>query len=211
MEKECKDAKHINMEEDCCCSNKENKNKEEDKGKEEDLEFEEIEKEEIIEDSNEVKIKELEDMKNKLKEENKKLENQMEEIKERLVRTVAEYDNFRKRTAKEKEDLYVSACEDVLKELLPVLDNLERAATVEGSVEDIKKGIEMTVKQFESSLEKLGVEEISTEVAFDPNIHNAVMHVEDSNCGEKEIVEVFQKGYKKGEKVIRYSMVKVAN
>jgi len=215
LEKECKDAKHINMEEDCCCSNKENKNKEEDKGKEEDLEFEEIEKEEIIEDSikdsNEVKIKELEDMKNKLKEENKKLENQMEEIKERLVRTVAEYDNFRKRTAKEKEDLYVSACEDVLKELLPVLDNLERAATVEGSVEDIKKGIEMTVKQFESSLEKLGVEEISTEVAFDPNIHNAVMHVEDSNCEEKEIVEVFQKGYKKGEKVIRYSMVKVAN
>lgn len=211
MEKECKDAKHINMEEDCCCSNKENENKEEDKGKEEDLEFEEIEKEEIIEDSNEVKIKELEDMKNKLKEENKKLENQMEEIKERLVRTVAEYDNFRKRTAKEKEDLYVSACEDVLKELLPVLDNLERAATVEGSVEDIKKGIDMTVKQFETSLEKLGVEEISTEVAFDPNIHNAVMHVEDSNCGEKEIVEVFQKGYKKGEKVIRYSMVKVAN
>lgn len=211
MEKECKDAKHINMEEDCCCSNKESENKEEDKGKEEDLEFEEIEKEEIIEDSNEAKIKELEDMKNKLKEENKKLENQMEEIKERLVRTVAEYDNFRKRTAKEKEDLYVSACEDVLKELLPVLDNLERAATVEGSVEDIKKGIEMTVKQFESSLEKLGVEEISTEVAFDPNIHNAVMHVEDSNCEEKEIVEVFQKGYKKGEKVIRYSMVKVAN
>ncbi|MGO5072624.1 nucleotide exchange factor GrpE [Clostridium sporogenes] len=216
MEKECKDAKHINMEEDCCYSNKESENKEEDKGKEEDLEFEEIEKEEIekeeiIENSNEVKIKELEDMKSKLKEENKKLENQMEEIKERLVRTVAEYDNFRKRTTKEKEDLYVSACEDVLKEILPVLDNLERAATVEGSVEDIKKGIDMTVKQFETSLEKLGVEEISTEVTFDPNIHNAVMHVEDSNCGEKEIVEVFQKGYKKGEKVIRYSMVKVAN
>ncbi|NFN86427.1 nucleotide exchange factor GrpE [Clostridium sporogenes] len=214
MEKECKDDKHINVEEDCCCCNKDSEYKEEDKGKEEDLEFEEIEKEEIIEDtedSNELKIKELEDMKNKLKEENKKLEGQMEEIKERLVRTIAEYDNFRKRTAKEKEDLYVSACEDVLKEVLPVLDNLERAASVEGSVEDIKKGIHMTVKQFETSLEKLGVEEISTEVAFDPNIHNAVMHVEDSNCGEKEIVEVFQKGYKKGEKIIRYSMVKVAN
>ncbi|EJO5347211.1 nucleotide exchange factor GrpE [Clostridium botulinum] len=211
MEKECKDSKHIKMEEDCCCLNKE-----EDKGKEEDLEFEQTEKEELensekIETFNEEKIKELEDMRNKLKKENKKIENQMEELKERLVRTVAEYDNFRKRTAKEKEELYVSACEDVLKELLPVLDNLERAATVEGSVDDIKKGIDMTVKQFETSLEKLGVEQISTEVAFDPNIHNAVMHVEDSNCGEKEIVEVFQKGYKKGDKVIRYSMVKVAN
>ncbi|WP_251861859.1 nucleotide exchange factor GrpE [Clostridium sp. Marseille-Q2269] len=215
MEKRCKDAKDTEMEQDCCCCNEDSDKKVEDEVKE-DLEFEELEEEleksdDSSHDSNEEKIKELEDMKNKLKEENKKLENQLEEIKERLVRTVAEYDNFRKRTTKEKEELYVSACEDVLKEMLPVLDNLQRAATVEGSIEDIKKGIDMTVKQFETSLEKLGVEEISTEVAFDPNMHNAVMHVEDSNLGEKEIVEVFQKGYKKGEKVIRYSMVKVAN
>lgn len=207
MKKQCKDAQDINIkDEDCCCYNKE-----EDKAKEEDLEFEQIESTEDSNECKEEKIKELEDMRNKLKEENKKLENELEEIKERLVRTVAEYDNFRKRTAKEKEELYVNACEDVLKEILPVLDNLERAAIVDGAVEDIKKGIDMTVKQFQSSLQKLGVEQISTEGAFDPNIHNAVMHVEDENLGEKEIAEVFQKGYKKGEKVIRYSMVKVAN
>lgn len=135
----------------------------------------------------------------------------MDTLQDRLVRTVAEYDNYRKRTSKEKEGIYSDACEDVLKEVLPVLDNLERALLADGNIDDLKKGVEMTLKQFNDALEKLGVEEISTKEGFDPNIHNAVMHIEDENFGENEVVEVFQKGYKRGEKVIRYSMVKVAN
>jgi len=147
----------------------------------------------------------------KLTEELSKIENELETLKERFARTLAEYDNFRKRTAKEKEGIYTSACEDILKLILPVLDNLERASSVEGSAEDIKKGIDMTVKQFQEALNKLQVEEISTEEGFDPNLHNAVMHVEDENLGKNAVAEVFQKGYKRGDKVLRFSMVKVAN
>lgn len=143
--------------------------------------------------------------------ENKKLSNELEALKDRLVRTSAEYDNFRRRTAKEKEGIYTDACEDVLKNMLPVLDNLERASTVQGSVDDIKKGIEMTMRQFKDSLEKLQVEEIATDGEFNPNHHNAVMHIDDDSYGKNTIVEVFQKGYKRGDKVLRHSMVKVAN
>lgn len=146
-----------------------------------------------------------------LKEENKKLQEELDSIKDRLLRTVAEYDNYRKRSIKEKENIYIDACEDVLKEMLPVLDNLERALSVEGNAEDLKKGIEMTVKQFNNSLEKLGVEEVDATGEFDPNLHNAVMHAEDESLGKNQIAEVFQKGYKKGSKVLRYSMVKVVN
>lgn len=146
-----------------------------------------------------------------LEEENNKIKNENDALKDRLARTVAEYDNFRKRTAKEKEGIYTDACEDILKELLSVLDNLERAISVEGTVEDLKKGIDMTIKQFNNALQKLNVEEVSSEGEFNPHIHNAVMHVDDSQYGNNQIVEVFQKGYKRGEKVLRYSMVKVAN
>lgn len=146
-----------------------------------------------------------------LKEENKKLQEELDSLKDRLLRTVAEYDNYRKRSIKEKENIYTDACEDVLKDMLPVLDNLERALVVDGSAEDLKKGIEMTVKQFNNSLEKLGVEEVDASGEFDPNLHNAVMHAEDENLGKNQIAEVFQKGYKKGSKVLRYSMVKVVN
>lgn len=156
-------------------------------------------------------IKVLEQEKKALKEENKKFKNELEALKDRLERMASEYDNYRKRTAKEKEGIYDEACEDVLKEMLPALDNLERAVAANGSLEDLKTGIEMTLKQFKDSFEKLGVEEIAIEDGFDPNFHNAVMHVEDDNYKEKQVVEVFQKGYKKGNKVIRYSMVKVAN
>ncbi|MBI6871714.1 nucleotide exchange factor GrpE [Clostridium aciditolerans] len=147
----------------------------------------------------------------KLLDENNKIKNENEALKDRLARLNAEYDNFRKRTSKEKEGIYTDACEDVLKEMLPVLDNLERAISVEGSAEDIKKGIEITIKQFGSALEKLSVEEISNEGEFDPNFHNAVMHIEDDQYEKNQVVEVFQKGYKRGDKVLRYSMVKVAN
>lgn len=156
-------------------------------------------------------INSLKEENKKLSEENSKIKNENDIIKDRLARTSAEYENYRKRTAKEKEGIYTDACEDVLSQMLPVLDNLERAANVEGSIEDLKKGIEMTVRQFNSALEKLNVEEISTECEFDPHIHNAVMHVEEGQFGKNQIVEVFQKGYKRGDKVLRYSMVKVAN
>lgn len=146
-----------------------------------------------------------------LQNENLKLNNEIEALKERLLRTTAEYENYRKRTAKEKEGIYSDACEDVLKEMLPVLDNLERAMSVEGELEDLKKGIDMTLKQFKDSFNKLGIEEISTESGFDPKLHEAVMHVQDESFGPNQVVEIFLKGYKRGDKVIRYSMVKVAN
>ena len=146
----------------------------------------------------------------KLKDENKKLSNELDALKDRLLRLTAEYDNYRKRTAKEKEGIYTDACTDVLKEILPVADNLERALAVEGNVEDLKKGVEMTVKGLLNSLEKLGVEEIDTTNGFDPNVHQAISVVEDANLNTNDVAQVYQKGYKKGEKVIRYSMVTVA-
>lgn len=167
------------------------------------------------EESSEVKEEEekedeMKKFKNR-KEEIKELKEENESLKDKLLRTVAEYDNFRKRTSKEKENIYTEACADVLKEMLPVLDNLERAVSVEGSTEDLKKGIELTINQFTTSFEKLGVQEIASDGEFDPNFHNAVMHVEDENLGKNQVAEVFLKGYKKGDKVLRHSMVKVAN
>ena len=147
----------------------------------------------------------------KIKDENKKLSNELETLKDRLLRLTAEYDNYRKRTAKEKEGIYTDACTDVLKEMLPVADNLERALAADGSIEDFKKGIEMTIKGFQASLEKLGVEEIDTANGFDPNLHQAIMHVQDEELEKNSVAEVFMKGYKRGDKVIRYTMVKVAN
>ncbi|WP_157450849.1 nucleotide exchange factor GrpE [Clostridium sp. ATCC 25772] len=147
----------------------------------------------------------------KIKEENEKLKKEVEELKEKQLRISAEYDNYRKRTIKEKQDVYLNAYEDVLKEMFEVSDNLERALSCDSNLEDLRKGIEMTVKQFNTSLEKLEVEEIDTNGEFDPNYHNAVMHEENDSVGANQIVEVFLKGYKKGEKVLRYSMVKVAN
>ena len=150
------------------------------------------------------KIKALEA---ELAEANKKAE----EINEKYMRMLAEYDNFRKRSAKERESIYGDAYTDALTAILPVLDNLERA---EGctDAEGLSKGLELTLKSFRETLEKLGVKEIEAiGQTFDPNLHNAVFHVEDESFGENEIVEVLMKGYTKGDKVIRYSMVKVAN
>ncbi len=128
---------------------------------------------------------------------------------DKYLRMMAEYDNFRKRSAKEKEGVYADAYSDCIVNLLPILDNLERASKSD-NLDAVKKGLEMTAKAFGDALEKMGVSEVETKV-FDPNFHNAVMHIEDESFGESEIVEVFQKGYCKGDKVIRYAMVKVAN
>ena len=147
----------------------------------------------------------------KQKEENKKLQEELDTTKDRLLRLTAEYDNYRKRTIKEKEGIYSDAYVDVLKEIIPILDNLERAIAADGSVEDLKKGIEMTIKGCQDSFTKLGIEEIDASGEFDPNVHNAVMHIEDENIEKNVIAEVFQKGYKKDDKIIRHTMVKVAN
>lgn len=180
----------------------------EDEQKLEDEEFEELQEDNL---SSEKELEEMKILNGKLKDENEKLKNELDTVKERLLRTVAEYENYRNRTAKEKEGIYSDACTDVLKDILPALDNMERASSIEGSIEDLKKGIDMTVRQFKDSLTKIGVEEIDASGEFDPNVHNAVMHVEDESLGENAIAEVLQKGYKKADKVIRYSMVKVAN
>lgn len=168
---------------------------------------EEVIEKNVVEENNE---EDTLAMARKLKEEKKKLDNELSTLKDRLMRLSAEYDNFRKRTSKEKEGIYTDACVDVLKELVPVLDNLERAVAVDGTVEDLKKGVEMTIKGFQSSLEKLGVEEIDTTTGFDPNFHQAILLVEDENLKTNDVAQVYQKGYKRGEKIIRVSMVTVA-
>lgn len=142
-----------------------------------------------------------------------KLEAELEDIKDQLLRVRAEYANFRTRSAKEKEQTYSNAKGNVLADILPVIDNLERAISLEGSdYEALKKGVEMTLTGLMATLEKLGVEafgEAGDE--FDPNLHNAVMHVDDDSLGENVITDVFQKGYKVGDRVIRPAMVKTAN
>ena len=178
----------------------------------EDLHLEEIKaNDDEPDNSAEEALLDLKHDNNKLLDENKKLSNELDVYKDRLIRTSSEYENFRKRSIKEKEGIYTDACEDVLKNILPVLDNLERAYLVEGSIEDFKKGIEITIRQFQASLEKLQVEEIPTDCGFDPNYHNAVMHINDESIDKNIIVDVFQKGYKRGSKILRHSMVKVAN
>lgn len=176
---------------------------------------EEVENEAEVEVSDDKTVSELKELRKELlvlRDQNQRLENEKSAYADKLLRLSAEYENYRKRTEKEKERIYTDACEDVLKNMLPVLDNLERAVAVEGStVEALKTGVDMTIKQFIDALSKLGIEEIDTENGFDPNLHQAVMHVEDENFGENVVAEVFQKGYKKGEKVIRFTMVKVAN
>ena len=133
------------------------------------------------------------------------------EQNDRYLRMAAEYDNFRKRSAKEKEGIYADAYADALKSILPIIDNLERAVGVEGA-EALSKGLEMTLKGAAEALEKMGVEPFGAEGdIFDPNMHSAMMMVDDENHKEGEIVTVFQKGYRKGDKIIRYAMVTVAN
>ncbi len=136
---------------------------------------------------------------------------ELDELNDRYCRMIAEYDNFRKRTAKEKEGIYSDAYADAVENLLPVLDNLERA-TAYSDAATVVKGVVMTLNGAQEVFSKMGIEAFGAAGdQFDPNLHNAVMHIEDEEYGEQVIVEVFQKGYKRGDKVIRYAMVKVAN
>lgn len=143
-----------------------------------------------------------------------KLNAQLAEEHDKYMRLYAEYDNFRRRSAKERDGIYADAYSDALVQILPIIDNLERAVQFSANDPDspMAKGIELTIKSCVEALNKMGVYEIEAlGKPFDPNFHNAVMHVDDESFGENEIVEVFMKGYVKGDKVLRFSMVKVAN
>lgn len=174
--------------------NKKNKAEKPEEKKAENAEAEEVNAEETVAEEN-------------------KADKELAETKEQLLRVTAEYANFRKRSEKEKQDSFVFAKSETIKELLPVIDNLERALSSEQQdYEGLKKGVEMTFTSLMSTLEKLGVEVYGESGdIFDPNLHNAVMHVEDENLKDGEIVDVFQRGYKIGEKIIRPAMVKSAN
>lgn len=147
----------------------------------------------------------------KLKEENEKLSSSLSALNDKYTRMLAEYDNFRKRAAKERDGIYGDACADILKEVLTVKDSLEMAMKFSDDGE-LSKGVSMTLTKFDAILQKLGVEEFGKPgEEFDPNLHNAVLHTEDESLGENVIAEVMMKGYKKGDRIIRYAMVKVAN
>ena len=150
------------------------------------------------------------------KEQMEQMENlaqQLSELNDRHLRLMAEYDNYRKRTQKEKETIYQDAKVDTILKFLDVYDNLERAVSQEGDAENVhKKGMEMIFHQLEGILEKLGVTVLDpTGQPFDPEKHNAVLHIEDENLGENVVSQVFQKGFLLGEKVIRFATVQVAN
>ena len=149
---------------------------------------------------------------NPLLEELEALKKNLSDQEDKFLRLAAEYDNYRRRTAKEKDSIWNDAKADAAVAFLPVYDNLERALKQETADEAFKKGVEMTMTQLKTVLEKLGITEIpALGQTFDPNLHNAVMHVEDENFGENTVCDVFQAGFQLGDKVIRFAMVKVAN
>lgn len=138
-------------------------------------------------------------------------EKEIAELNDKYLRLYAEYDNFRRRSAKEREAIYFDAKSDTIKNILPILDNMERA-TAFTEADKILEGMNLILKSFNDNFSKMDVKEIEAlGKTFDPNLHYAVMHIDDENYGENEVVEVLQKGYICGEKVIRYAMVKVAN
>ena len=141
----------------------------------------------------------------------KALKAEIKEKDDRHLRMAAEYDNFRRRSREEKSATYEVALSETVAEFLQTIDNLERAALYDDASK-VKDGLVMIAKSVEATLEKLGVEAVgAVGDKFDPNLHNAVMHVDDEAYGENEIIEVFQKGYKKGSRIIRFAMVKTAN
>ena len=140
------------------------------------------------------------------------LKTELESKNDLLLRTAAEFDNFKKRTEREKMTVAEFAKAGLIKQLLPILDNIDRASLVEKDTPDYIKGIEMIVKQFEGIATNLGITEVAqVGDAFNPEMHEAVMHIEDETLGENVIADVLQKGYKIGDTVIRAAMVKVAN
>lgn len=166
---------------------------------------------------NEEMLNEEVDIKKEEKQENKKKnevvpKQDYDELEDRYKRILAEFENFKKRSGKEREGLYNSILSDVIEIILPVLDNLENAAKVETQDEEYKKGVELVLKQLKEVLKSKGVEEIETiGKTFDPELHEAVSSIQDGNLGVQEIAQEYRKGYKIGNRVIRHSMVVVAN
>ena len=141
-----------------------------------------------------------------------KLKAELNEVNDRLLRTAAEFDNYKKRTEREKLSVAEYAKANVIKTLLPILDNADRAAGFEAGTEQYNKGIEMIVKELSSLADKLGLKEIGVVgEEFNPEIHEAIMHIDDENLGENTVAAVLQKGYKFGDTVVRPAMVQVAN
>lgn len=168
------------------------------------------ERDDIMEDE---KMAQEENMEtNTLKEELESKNKELEEKDDRLKRLMAEFDNYKKRSQKERENLYNSLLSDIIQKILPVIDNLEKASSVETQDENYKQGVEMCLKQFKDVLSSNGVSEIEAiGKTFNPELHEAISSVVDENLGEKEIKEEYRKGYKIGDKVIRHSLVVVAN
>ena len=160
---------------------------------------------------------EKEELKDNKKEENKKVKEVIpkadyDELEDRYKRILAEFENFKKRSSKERDGLYNSILSDVIEVILPVVDNLENASKVETQDESYKQGVELVLKQFKDVLASKGVEEIkAVGETFDPSLHEAVGSIQDENLVEKEIAQEYRKGYKIGSRVIRHSMVVVAN
>ncbi len=137
---------------------------------------------------------------------------ELDELTDRYKRVLAEFENHKKRSQKERDSLYNTILADIIENMLPIMDNLENAVKVETKDEEFKKGIELVLKQFQDTLKAKGVEEIKTVgETFDPELHEAVSSIQDKEKGEKEIVQEYRKGYRIGTKVIRHSMVVVAN
>ena len=173
------------------------------------------EKEEIKEQpekKNDVKNEREANKEKELNEQISKLKDELEDVKDRHTRLIAEFDNLKKRSAKEREGLYNSIIGDIMSSLLPVIDNLEKATEAESKDEEYKKGIELVLKQFKDVLNANGVKEIeAVGQPFDPELHEAVSMIQDENLGEKIVAQEYRKGYMIGNKVIRHSMVVVAN
>ena len=158
--------------------------------------------------------KENEEVKQDNQEQNEltKIKQELEDITDRYKRVLAEFENHKKRSIKERENLYNSILSDIVEGMLPILDNLENAVKVETKDEEYKKGIELVLKQFKDTLKSKGVEEIKAlGETFDPELHEAVSSIQDDTKGEKEIVQEYRKGYKIGTKINRHSMIVVAN
>lgn len=169
---------------------------------------EELEKEEEVTEAKEVEEKTAEE----LQDEVDKLQRENHKYYEHLQRTAAEFDNYKKRIAKEKDGIYKLAIGDAVVKYIPVLDNLEKAIQACGEDEKMKEGVELVYKQIGEIMSSFGVEPIeAVNQTFNPEFHDAVMHVEDESLGEKIVVEELRKGYKMGDRVLRHSMVKVAN
>ncbi len=150
--------------------------------------------------------------KEKITESVEPMQQELDELTDRYKRVLAEFENHKKRSQKERDNLYNMILADIIGNILPILDNLENAVKVETKDEEFKKGIELVLKQFQDTLKAKGVEEIKTVgETFDPELHEAVSSIQDETKGEKEIVQEYRKGYKIGTKVIRHSMVVVAN